>query len=369
MPRVSISDIEDEFDLQQASLHDERPDSRPKRTATLFWKSNLKPFKGKILELREGGMSYASIAKWLSENGCQITGQSVGAFIKANGLQVTGQRAGASVKSQPIPHNPPSDGLGKTLFDKYGPAMTLKQLADTLHRSQEGLRIALMTKKPKQPFDAALIAARYKVGRWVRFRTNDVADLIAGQAGLSAQVGDDLAAPSPVGSIGEVLFAKYGPLMTLHQLADTLHRSPEGLRISLVQSPNTPFNKALNEARFKLNRGHRFRTAEICLILESGVNAATGSPKNKVKTPAGNHNWKPEEDALLESNSFKSVAGRLGLQISEVASRALALGLQPFGASSPIDKESFEDWIWDRFQAEQTGADWSDAPPDLPQYI
>ena len=361
MPKVSIDTLEEQFDLQQAAQEDDLPTTAKSPGQIPFRHSKLKPYKRAILEFREAGKSYSEIAKWLCEKGCQITGPSVGAFVNLLPKKETIQSSKVEA---------PAGGLAKTLFDKYGPAMTVQQLAEVLHRSPEGLRIALMQKPVMQPFSEALLKTRFKFGRWVRFRTTEVAELIVGDEGLSTQFNADLATPSPTGDVGDVLFAKYGPIMTVQQLADVLHRSSEGIRISLAQNPESRFNKALIAARFKINRGIRFRTAEIANILKLGVpNDVESKPEGQQKTPAGNHQWTPEEDALLATSTFKAVASKLGLQISEVASRALTLGCQPVGLSSPIDRASFEEWIWDRFHAEQTGADWSDSPPDLPEYI
>jgi len=63
------------------------------------------------------------------------------------------------------------------LLERYGLLRTLPQLAETLKRSPEGLRITLRT---QSEFAAKVNAARLKLGRRVYFRTPDVAKLIDG---------------------------------------------------------------------------------------------------------------------------------------------------------------------------------------------
>lgn len=65
--------------------------------------------------------------------------------------------------------------------------------------------------------------------------------------------------------IEDVLTNQYGPLMSLAQLADCLHRSAEGLRISLRSESD--WSRPINASKFKLGRRVYFRTAEIALVL------------------------------------------------------------------------------------------------------
>lgn len=66
-------------------------------------------------------------------------------------------------------------------------------------------------------------------------------------------------------SIEETLTEKYGPLLTLAQLADVLSRSVDGIRISLrTQSPSST---RINAARLKIGRRVYFRTAQIAQYL------------------------------------------------------------------------------------------------------
>ena len=65
----------------------------------------------------------------------------------------------------------------KFLIEKYGPLLTLAQLAQILDRSQEGLRLTL---RSASPLARQLNGARLKIGRRVHFRTASVATIIDG---------------------------------------------------------------------------------------------------------------------------------------------------------------------------------------------
>lgn len=65
--------------------------------------------------------------------------------------------------------------------------------------------------------------------------------------------------------IEQALVSRYGPLLSLTQLADLLHRSPDGLRIAL--SGTQSYAARINEARVKIGRRVYFRTGEIATYL------------------------------------------------------------------------------------------------------
>ncbi len=67
-------------------------------------------------------------------------------------------------------------------------------------------------------------------------------------------------------STAEILVAKFGPLMTLAQLATTLGRSIEGLRFGL-RSDND-FSRKVNAARVYLGRRVYFHTVKIAAVLD-----------------------------------------------------------------------------------------------------
>ena len=65
--------------------------------------------------------------------------------------------------------------------------------------------------------------------------------------------------------IEETLTQLYGPLLSVAQLAKVLHRSAEGLRITLRSQSD--WAKPINAAKLKLGRRVYFKTAEIALVL------------------------------------------------------------------------------------------------------
>ena len=62
------------------------------------------------------------------------------------------------------------------LLARYGPLLTLKHLAEVMHITPGGLRIALS--RQSQPFAAELLRARRRVGRRMYFEARRVAELI-----------------------------------------------------------------------------------------------------------------------------------------------------------------------------------------------
>lgn len=65
----------------------------------------------------------------------------------------------------------------KWLTDRYGPLMTLQDLATVLNRSADGLRLSLYG---QTELSRHLRDARRKIGRRVYFRTAAVAQLVDG---------------------------------------------------------------------------------------------------------------------------------------------------------------------------------------------
>ena len=62
------------------------------------------------------------------------------------------------------------------LLARYGPLLTLKHLAEVMHITPGGLRIALSRRS--QPFATELLRARRRVGRRMYFEARRVAELI-----------------------------------------------------------------------------------------------------------------------------------------------------------------------------------------------
>lgn len=69
-------------------------------------------------------------------------------------------------------------------------------------------------------------------------------------------------------SISDFLINKYGPLMTLDELAQVLKRSEDGLRVCLVKK--NKFYSAIAGARVHLGRRLHFSTTAVGSILENG---------------------------------------------------------------------------------------------------
>lgn len=67
--------------------------------------------------------------------------------------------------------------LASSMFDRYGPLLTLAQLAQMLNRSTDGMRMAL---REASPYAEHLNAAKVRIGRRIYFRTPDVAQLLLG---------------------------------------------------------------------------------------------------------------------------------------------------------------------------------------------
>ena len=63
------------------------------------------------------------------------------------------------------------------MFEKYGPLLTLAQLAQMLNRSTDGMRMAL---RETSSYAERLNAAKVRIGRRIYFRTPDVANILLG---------------------------------------------------------------------------------------------------------------------------------------------------------------------------------------------
>lgn len=74
-------------------------------------------------------------------------------------------------------------------------------------------------------------------------------------------------------TIEETLLQRYGPLLSISQLATVLDRSPDGLRISLRSS--NEWSARLNTTRLKIGRRVYFRTSQVAqMFSEEGAPAA-----------------------------------------------------------------------------------------------
>ena len=68
--------------------------------------------------------------------------------------------------------------VSESISDKYGPLLSLQELAEILHRSPGGLRIAL---RGEQSYAKKINATRIRIGRRIYFSTPDIARLISGE--------------------------------------------------------------------------------------------------------------------------------------------------------------------------------------------
>jgi len=73
--------------------------------------------------------------------------------------------------------NQTQTSLSQSMFDRYGPLLTLAQLAQMLNRSADGMRMAL---RESSPYAKQLNAAKVRIGRRIYFRTPDVAQILLG---------------------------------------------------------------------------------------------------------------------------------------------------------------------------------------------
>lgn len=68
------------------------------------------------------------------------------------------------------------------LIEQYGVVMTLEQVATTLSRKPEGLRMALL--KPKEAWAHEMNHRKVYIGRRMYFQTKDVAALLDGDLSI-----------------------------------------------------------------------------------------------------------------------------------------------------------------------------------------
>lgn len=74
-------------------------------------------------------------------------------------------------------------------------------------------------------------------------------------------------------TIEDSLLQRFGPLLSLAQLASVLDRSPDGLRISLRSSCDWAIE--INKARLKIGRRVYFRTSQIAAVLSDGISSSS----------------------------------------------------------------------------------------------
>ncbi len=72
--------------------------------------------------------------------------------------------------------NEPISATYEYLLENYGPLLTLKHLAEVMHVTPNGLRMAIV--RHRQPLAVALAKAKRQVGRRLYFEARVVADAI-----------------------------------------------------------------------------------------------------------------------------------------------------------------------------------------------
>ncbi|MDD2162700.1 MULTISPECIES: hypothetical protein [unclassified Pseudomonas] len=68
----------------------------------------------------------------------------------------------------------------------------------------------------------------------------------------------------------QILTERCGILMSYEQLGEVMHRSPEGLRITLSDN-RTDWARSINAAKRKWGRRVLFRTADIAKLIDDGI--------------------------------------------------------------------------------------------------
>lgn len=76
-------------------------------------------------------------------------------------------------------------------------------------------------------------------------------------------------------TIEDTLLQRFGPLLSIAQLATVLDRSPDGLRISLRTT--NEWAQRINKARLKIGRRVYFRTSQIAEVFSDESLSGTGS--------------------------------------------------------------------------------------------
>ena len=76
---------------------------------------------------------------------------------------------------------------------------------------------------------------------------------------------------SAVGATAEILLNRYGPLLSIGDLAALLQRSKEGLRLTL--RGNSALANQLGSARIKIGRRVHFKTIAVAALIDGGADA------------------------------------------------------------------------------------------------
>ena len=67
----------------------------------------------------------------------------------------------------------------------------------------------------------------------------------------------------------QYLLSQFGPLMTLKNLAEVMHSTPNGLRMAMVRK-SEPLTVALADARRQVGRRLFFEASKVAAIIDQG---------------------------------------------------------------------------------------------------
>lgn len=84
----------------------------------------------------------------------------------------------------------------------------------------------------------------------------------------------------------EYLLTHYGPLMTLKHVAEILHATPNGLRMSIARKRG-PFAAALADARRRLGRRVYFEARRVAQVIDQDANGAPSPDLSEGLTRVG----------------------------------------------------------------------------------
>lgn len=77
----------------------------------------------------------------------------------------------------------------------------------------------------------------------------------------------------PISGTYQYLLTHYGPLMTIKHVAEVMHASPHGLRMSIARK-REPFAAALANARRKLGRRVYFKARRVAEVIDQEATIA-----------------------------------------------------------------------------------------------
>ncbi len=169
---------------------------------------------------------------------------------------------------------------------------TVQRCVGTLHRLREDANAEVMNGDTVNPLTAGAGLETYGGTGIIENPPNDqvrkdgpsraLSSLIPRVPGrrlyaMNAHTPEQLADPSSAGTY-QYLLSHYGPLLTLKHLAEVLHSTPNGVRMTLARR-REPLSVALSQSRRRLGRRVYFDTAGVAkAIAEAGRGTSGGRP-------------------------------------------------------------------------------------------